>query len=725
MDINIFESLRPIVDRAATLLGMGRGADGSPSPSPSPLPLPLASSLSSPLSSPLSSSLSSSLSSGERMLAARFGLDRLDLDLLRGLLAAECAPMVRLLVRSVQGGGHAWLELGTLVELLGLPATDVGAVIGRLSVEGALLRRGLVEAAEKDVAPAVSKRYKLVDGVMRFLLGELGVGQGLQLRAASHIDHARSPSLAGVAVDDLAAAIHAHRGALCVEIAGPDRCGRRRVAAGLAAALAQPLLVADLGDLSGTALATRLREAEREATLRDALLCLHLPSPRLPVAVSTPGEEPSSNRPRLRPELAEVLARLDRPCVLVVDATEPLFETLGLAVVRATVRFPNARERETLLRIELADRQLSVEGAERTVEHLARTMPLDPPGVARAVARAALMARGRQSTTLTVDELRDACQRQLRSELTGVATPVPLMHEWSDLVVSEEVYHTLCEMVSYLEHQSQVYEEWGFGRGRANQQGVSALFAGPPGTGKTMCASVIARELGMELVRVDLSQVVSKWIGETERNLGRLFDEAERSNAVILFDEADSLFAKRSDVKSSNDRYANLEVNFLLQRMETYPGVVILTTNHEHTIDSAFKRRLTFRCHFEKPDLEARTALWQKAIPRSCALAADVELGVLAASFDMSGAHIKNAVLRAAFLAAAAGTPVDMATLTTATERECRELGLLVRDRELRTDQESVPEPAPKPTLVLPIGTRRPLVPPRLVPISHRRTRVS
>src|SRR5436309_6157026 len=171
-------------------------------------------------------------------------------------------------------------------------------------------------------------------------------------------------------------------------------------------------------------------------------------------------------------------------------------------------------------------------------------------------------------------------------------------------------------MIAYLRHAAKVYEEWGFSARHSLAMGVSALFAGPPGTGKTMCASVMARELDMELFRVDLSRVVSKWIGETEKNLGRVFDEAQRSNAIILFDEADSLFAKRTEVKSSVDRYANLEVNFLLQRMEAFSGVTILTTNFEDTIDSAFKRRLTFRIRFEKPDADARGALWEKMFPK-------------------------------------------------------------------------------------------------------------
>src|SRR5207237_6386358 len=211
----------------------------------------------------------------------------------------------------------------------------------------------------------------------------------------------------------------------------------------------------------------------------------------------------------------------------------------------------------------------------------------------------------------------------------------------------------LREMIAYVRHAGQVYEQWGFGARHSLAMGVSSLFAGPPGTGKTMCASVMARELDMELFRVDLSRLVSKWIGETERNLAKVFDEAEQSNAIILFDEADAMFAKRTEVKTSVDRYANLEVNFLLQRMEAFSGVTILTSNFEDSIDSAFKRRLTFRLRFEKPDAAARAALWQKMIPRSAPLSPDVDFDRLGARFDMAGGNIPNAAVRAAFLAAA------------------------------------------------------------------------
>jgi SpoVK/Ycf46/Vps4 family AAA+-type ATPase len=207
---------------------------------------------------------------------------------------------------------------------------------------------------------------------------------------------------------------------------------------------------------------------------------------------------------------------------------------------------------------------------------------------------------------------------------------------------------------------------------------VSALFSGPPGTGKTMVASLIAKELGLELFRVDLSRIVSKYVGETEKNLGRAFDEAENSQAVLLFDEADALFARRTDVKSSNDRYANLEVNYLLQRLESFEGIVLLTTNNASSIDDAFRRRLRFRIEFDTPEAPERKLLWHAMFPADAPLAADVNFDQLAEQFEMSGGYIKNAVVRAAFLAAAAGpTQITHGLLMRAAQLEWREMGRL------------------------------------------------
>jgi SpoVK/Ycf46/Vps4 family AAA+-type ATPase len=214
-------------------------------------------------------------------------------------------------------------------------------------------------------------------------------------------------------------------------------------------------------------------------------------------------------------------------------------------------------------------------------------------------------------------------------------------------------------------------------RAMATSRGLTALFQGPPGTGKTLVAGVIARELGLDLYQVDLSKVMSKWIGETERNLATIFDAAEDGQAILLFDEADSLFARRTEVRSSNDRYANLEVNYLLQRLDAFEGIAILTTNSGGTIDPAFKRRLSFQLSFPFPDEETRAELWRAHLPRELPRAGELTFDALARKYQLSGGYIRNACLRAAFLAAQEETPLHQHHLERAVALEFAELGKL------------------------------------------------
>ena len=222
-----------------------------------------------------------------------------------------------------------------------------------------------------------------------------------------------------------------------------------------------------------------------------------------------------------------------------------------------------------------------------------------------------------------------------------------------------------------------MFEKWGMGQVATTSRGIVALFEGPPGTGKTMVAGALARELGIELFRVDLSRVMSKWIGETERNLANVFAAAEESQALMLFDEADSLFTKRTEVKSSNDRYANLEVNYLLQRLDSFTGAAILTTNFGAAIDAAFRRRLAFRVLFPIPDEELREQLWRAHLPADLPRADDLDLADLARRYEFTGGSVRNCTVRAAFLAAAEALPLSQEHLRRAIRLEYRSAGKL------------------------------------------------
>jgi SpoVK/Ycf46/Vps4 family AAA+-type ATPase len=232
-------------------------------------------------------------------------------------------------------------------------------------------------------------------------------------------------------------------------------------------------------------------------------------------------------------------------------------------------------------------------------------------------------------------------------------------------------------LIARVRYAPQVLDDWGFDRKLARGSGVAALFSGPPGTGKTMVAGLLARALDLELYQVDLSQVVSKWVGETEKQLARIFDAAEAGHALLLFDEADALFARRTDVKSAVDRYANLEVNYLLQRIESFGGIVVLTTNLDTSIDPALRRRLAAHIVFWRPEVAERAALFRKMLPPEAPVAADVDLEALARAYkEMTGANIRNAVIAAAFLAAAEGAAaITQEHLERAAKGEYRAMG--------------------------------------------------
>jgi hypothetical protein len=279
------------------------------------------------------------------------------------------------------------------------------------------------------------------------------------------------------------------------------------------------------------------------------------------------------------------------------------------------------------------------------------------------------------------DDMWDAARTAARARLDDLAERIESLVGWDDLVLPEMHLATLRELAIHVRERSKVYEQWGFAAKSMRGLGITALFAGASGTGKTLAAEVLARELRLDLYRIDLSQVVSKYIGETEKNLRRVFEAAEGSGAVLLFDEADALFGKRSEVKDSHDRYANIEVGYLLQRMEAYSGLAILTTNQRGALDPAFLRRIRFIIEFPFPDAAQRASIWRKTFP---ALAPTSGLAYeKLARLHVAGGNIRNIALNAAFLAADSGEPVGMAHLLRAARAECAKIEKPLSEGEL------------------------------------------
>ena len=271
----------------------------------------------------------------------------------------------------------------------------------------------------------------------------------------------------------------------------------------------------------------------------------------------------------------------------------------------------------------------------------------------------------------------DAAVRRLVSgRLEHLARRIRPTRDWNDIVLSDDRMELLQSIVARYRFADQVFDEWGFAA--TPSRGLVALFSGPSGTGKTMAAEIIAGALALDVFKLDLSAVVSKYIGETEKNLEQVFDAASAGNLVLFFDEADALFGKRSEVKDARDRYANIEVSYLLQRLESYDGLVVMATNFEKNIDDAFLRRIHARVEFAMPGSAERRAIWAHNLPATAPVE-DVDVEWLASRFEMSGGGIRNAAVHAAFLAAAAGSSITMACAIRGVAREYRKLGRLLK----------------------------------------------
>mgnify|MGYP001800444824 CR=1 FL=1 len=275
----------------------------------------------------------------------------------------------------------------------------------------------------------------------------------------------------------------------------------------------------------------------------------------------------------------------------------------------------------------------------------------------------------------------DACRVQARPRLDELAQRIVADSNWQNLILPDAQSEILREVAAHVRQKYTVYQEWGFGNNNSRGLGITALFAGPSGTGKTLAAEVLAQELSLDLYRIDLSSVISKYIGETEKNLRRVFDAAQEGGAILLFDEADALFGKRSEVKDSRDRYANIEVSYLLQRMESYPGLAILTTNLKNSIDTAFMRRIRFLVQFPFPDAAQRAKIWQNVFPKNTPLK-NLDTDKLA-QLSVTGGNIRNIALNAAFLAADSKEPVQMKHILRAARTEYIKLEKSLTEAEI------------------------------------------
>jgi hypothetical protein len=504
-----------------------------------------------------------------------------------------------------------------------------------------LRRCRLIELSSGE--PITTSPLRIDERILHYLAGLSYLDERLQGRFELVASDGQLPESQQTIADQLLALWRQGAGN-AIELFGNDDTARRRIPAAACAALGVPLFAIRANDIPGT-------PAEREALIRlwerETLLtgCVLLVD--------------CDRMDNCDP--AQALIEGVRRSVL-ITAREPLREC-ARPLVKIEVCKPSPVEQDAIW---LAALQPLASRLNGHIQQITSQFDLDARSIQAAGAE--LNARCFTSQTEARAQLWDICRSQSRRRLDGLAQRIEPVAEWDDLVLPEPQRQILREMALHVRHRVTVHERWGFSKKSARGLGISALFSGASGTGKTMAAEVLANELRLDLFRIDLSSVVSKYIGETEKNLAHVFDSAETGGAILLFDEADALFGKRSEVKDSHDRYANIEISYLLQRMESYRGLAILTTNMKSALDPAFLRRLRFVVQFPFPDAAQRAEIWRRVFP-----AATPTNGLdftRLARLNLPGGNIRNIALRAAFLAAHTGEPVRMAHLLGAARSE-------------------------------------------------------
>ncbi|MGW1508157.1 AAA family ATPase [Streptomyces sp. NPDC002394] len=597
-------------------------------------------------------------------LVRRFGLSSLDLDLLLVAMAPDLdARFERLYGYLNDDLTRRRPTVGLALELCGLGGASPARF--RLAPGAPLIAHGLVEVTEPE-RPPLSRVLAVPDRVTAHLLG----GTRPDARLTGVLGEAREdPTAEAADVHRAAAAAGTGVGLVHLRSRGGD-------AEGLATAA---LHAAGLGPLVLDAVALARRSADVPALARVIALEARLTGAGVvlgPLA-ALPGEP--AERARTLSSLCAELRGIplfthgttgwdpawaaDTPVVLNVEAPSP---------ERQAARWRHALDRA------------AGDAVTGDVEALARAVAahrLDS-GQLRRAADAAVRTATIEGRQVGPDDLRTAVRAQNGAGLDRLARRVEPGVGWDDLVLPPTTHRRLRELALRARHREQVLGQWGMRPGGGRGRGVIALFAGESGTGKTMSAEVVAADLGMDLYVVDLSTVVDKYIGETEKNLERIFTEASAVNAVLLFDEADAIFGKRSEVKDAHDRHANIESAYLLQRMESFDGIAVLTTNLRANLDEAFTRRLDVVADFPVPDAGQRLALWDRCLGDRLPRGDDLDLAFCADRFELAGGSIRACAVTAAYLAAESGEPLTMRQTVTAIAQEYRKLGRLVLESE-------------------------------------------
>jgi predicted ABC-type ATPase len=631
----------------------------------------------------------------------RLGLKASEERVLWLLIAHSEDAATRLLLRDINSEP---VNDPTLATILRVAYGDDEVAIAQgwrdLAVEGQLQKLGLVEAVDGNPnAPEYARTYKASRRAIALANGEQGLDPALS--AVAMLKNAR-PGDHGDALNtfemDPASKLQVERwrarhlggqllqngnGAITntLILLGANGCGRRSMATAMLHAAGRHVIVIDAKAIVATSTdrgAAIMRAIARECALMQAVAVF------CNVSTCNIASDVSADTVKAATPMAELILAHFTPMLRTLTPTASTF----IMTAAADCKFPSLTGSLASTIIEFGE--LDVHAMERLwrlalpalthddVTYLADTFPLRP---ALIHAVGATMARNMApDETFSAAAIQTAIRQVLDHKLSAFARRIVVKQNWQDVVLHQHQRDALLELIARVQQRRCVHQDWGFADKVGRGLGIAALFSGPAGTGKTMIAGLIATDLGLDLYQVDASKIASKWIGETEQNLARLFDAADSANAVLLFDEADALFGKRTDVKSSNDKHANSQVNYLLQRLETFRGVIILTSNHAASIDDAFARRLAAHIRFAVPEIDERATLWQACIPTTAPTTGEFDWTDLAEQFVMTGGYIRNAVMRAAFLASSESSAITMDYLRRGGRNEYLSMGKLVTE---------------------------------------------
>jgi len=637
-------------------------------------------------------------------LKRAFGLSPFDVDLVLIVLAPELDLRYERLYAYLQDDvTRRRPSVDLALNLLCHSAEERLAARTHFAPGAPLIRHSLIHLIRdpNQLQPPLLAHYlKLDDQIVRLLLGQGGLDPRLvpfcqMVEPDVSLDELPLSADMKQALQALALWAWEVRQPLRLYFHGPRGAGKRRTAEALAGQVGARLLVVDLVRAldSKTDFEQDLKLAFREAWFQEVILYLD-------------GCDALRSDERAIPHQLLVEALTEDAGITVLTGMKPWVPDRfsskrgPTGVVTVPFGIPDFAMRRACWQANLTAAHITLDPHD--VDALAGRFRLTPGQIAEVVATASnqvLWHNATLSSNLSTfqranppstNDLFAAARVQSGHDLAALARKIEPKYKWDDIVLPDDALSQLREICQQVAHRHRVLGEWGFNNKLSLGKAVNALFTGPSGTGKTMAAEIVANELGLDLYKIDLSGVVSKYIGETEKNLERIFTAAENANAILFFDEADALFGRRSEVRDSHDRYANIEISYLLQKMEQYEGIAILATNLRQNMDEAFLRRLAFIVQFPFPDEASRRRIWIGIWPAETPLADDVDLDLLARQFKLSGGNIKNIALAAAFLAAEDGGAVRMQHLLQATRREYQKMGKVFSEGELNAIPEDM-----------------------------------